>query len=162
MKADISWLLMVLDKRELSIERCYDKYLFFIGFGSMLLTIWQLVNMLVNIFYIYKKNMYNFPCTFQCKLVTIDDLELCASCGRTRSEIINWRDMDSIDKQNVFRISNERLLRKLAKIWVREIERKTPPPPPERPCCKLTTIVHFVARNVVSAQHCFLIDVWDI
>ena len=30
------------------------------------------------------------PCTFQCKLVTIDDLELCASCGRTRSEIVNW------------------------------------------------------------------------
>ena len=72
--------------------------------------------MLVNIFYIYKKDMYNSPCTFQCKLVTIDDLELCASCGRTRSEIINWRDMDPIDKENVFRISNERLLRKLAKI----------------------------------------------
>ena len=56
------------------------------------------------------------PCTFQCKLVTIDDLELCASCGRTRSEIINWTKLDPIDKQNVFRISNERLLRKLAKI----------------------------------------------
>ena len=61
-------------------------------------------------------NFSDSPCTFQCKLVTIDDLELCASCGRTRSEIVNWRDMDDIDKENVFRISNERLLRKVGKI----------------------------------------------
>jgi predicted Fe-S protein YdhL (DUF1289 family) len=71
---------------------------------------------MLTLFYIYKKDMTDSPCTFQCKLVTIDDLELCASCGRTRSEIVNWRDMDDIDKENVFRISNERLLRKLAKI----------------------------------------------
>ena len=74
---------------------------------------------MLTLFYIYKKDMTeNFsdsPCTFQCKLVTIDDIELCASCGRTRSEIVNWNQLDPIDKKNVFRISNERLLKKLAK-----------------------------------------------
>ena len=56
------------------------------------------------------------PCTYQCKLVTIDDIELCASCGRTRSEIVNWSELDDIEKENVFRVSNERILRKLGKI----------------------------------------------
>lgn len=56
------------------------------------------------------------PCTFQCRLESVENVELCISCGRTREEIVNWKEMDSIDKANVFKISNERLLRKLAKI----------------------------------------------
>ena len=56
------------------------------------------------------------PCTFQCRLESIENEEMCISCGRLRDEIVNWRDMDTIDKQNVFKISNERLLRKLGKI----------------------------------------------
>jgi len=56
------------------------------------------------------------PCIYQCKLVTIDDIELCASCGRTRSEIVNWSELDDIEKENVFRVSNERILKKLGKI----------------------------------------------
>jgi predicted Fe-S protein YdhL (DUF1289 family) len=44
-----------------------------------------------------------------------NSLELCAACGRTRSEIVNWRDFDDKQKEVVFRMSNERLLEKLAK-----------------------------------------------
>ena len=61
-------------------------------------------------------NFSDSPCTFQCRLESIENEEICISCGRLRDEIVNRRDMDPIDKQNVFRISNERLLRKLAKI----------------------------------------------
>ena len=55
------------------------------------------------------------PCIYQCKLVMHNSLELCAACGRTRSEIVNWRDFDDKQKEVVFRMSNERLLEKLAK-----------------------------------------------
>lgn len=60
-------------------------------------------------------NFDNSPCTFQCRLESIDNQEICISCGRLRDEIIHWSDMDPIDKENVFRMSNERLLKKLAK-----------------------------------------------
>lgn len=56
------------------------------------------------------------PCTFQCRLESVDNQEMCISCGRLRDEIVNWSQLDSIDKENVFRISNERLLRKVGKI----------------------------------------------
>lgn len=61
-------------------------------------------------------NFSDSPCTYQCRLESIDNQDMCISCGRLRDEIVNWQDMDSIDKQNVFKISNERLLRKLGKI----------------------------------------------
>lgn len=60
-------------------------------------------------------NFDNSPCTFQCRLESIDNQEICISCGRLRDEIVYWSDMDPIDKENVFRMSNERLLKKLAK-----------------------------------------------
>ena len=56
------------------------------------------------------------PCISMCRLESIDNEDICISCGRTRDEIVNWRDMDDIDKQNVFKISNDGLLKKLAKI----------------------------------------------
>lgn len=61
-------------------------------------------------------NFNNSPCIFQCRLESIDNEEMCISCGRLREEIVNWSQLDSIDKENVFRISNERLLRKVGKI----------------------------------------------
>ena len=61
-------------------------------------------------------NFSDSPCTFQCRLESVDNQEMCISCGRLRDEIVNWSQLDSIDKENVFRISNERLLRKVGKI----------------------------------------------
>lgn len=55
------------------------------------------------------------PCISLCRLETYQDLELCAACGRTRSEIVNWKSFDDSQKEVVFRMSNERLLEKLAK-----------------------------------------------
>jgi len=54
------------------------------------------------------------PCIYQCHLIAIDSLELCAACGRTRSEIVNWRDFDDKQKEVVFKMSNQRLLDKLS------------------------------------------------
>jgi len=56
------------------------------------------------------------PCTYQCRLESIEDEEMCISCGRLRDEIVNWREYDDNQKQIVFQLSNNRLLRKLAKI----------------------------------------------
>ena len=56
------------------------------------------------------------PCTYQCRLESIEDEEMCISCGRLRNEIVNWREYDDNQKQIVFQLSNNRLLRKLAKI----------------------------------------------
>ena len=56
------------------------------------------------------------PCTYQCRLESIEDEEVCISCGRLRNEIVNWREYDDNQKQIVFQLSNNRLLRKLAKI----------------------------------------------
>jgi len=56
------------------------------------------------------------PCTYQCRLESIEDEEMCISCGRLRDEIVNWREYDNNQKQIVFQLSNNRLLRKLAKI----------------------------------------------
>jgi predicted Fe-S protein YdhL (DUF1289 family) len=56
------------------------------------------------------------PCTYQCRLESIEDEEICISCGRLRDEIVNWREYDDNQKQIVFQLSNNRLLRKLAKI----------------------------------------------
>ena len=56
------------------------------------------------------------PCTYQCRLESIKDEEMCISCGRLRDEIVNWREYDDNQKQIVFQLSNNRLLRKLAKI----------------------------------------------
>jgi len=56
------------------------------------------------------------PCTYQCRLESIEDEEMCISCGRLRDEIVNWREYDDNQKQIVFQLSNNRLLKKLAKI----------------------------------------------
>jgi len=56
------------------------------------------------------------PCTYQCRLESIEDEEMCISCGRLRDEIVNWREYNDNQKQIVFQLSNNRLLRKLAKI----------------------------------------------
>ena len=56
------------------------------------------------------------PCTYQCRLESIEDEEICISCGRLRDEIVNWREYNDNQKQIVFQLSNNRLLRKLAKI----------------------------------------------
>jgi len=56
------------------------------------------------------------PCTYQCRLESIEDEEMCISCGRLRNEIVNWREYDNNQKQIVFQLSNKRLLEKLAKI----------------------------------------------
>jgi len=56
------------------------------------------------------------PCTYQCRLESIEDEEMCISCGRLRDEIVNWKEYDDNKKQIVFQLSNNRLLRKLAKI----------------------------------------------
>jgi predicted Fe-S protein YdhL (DUF1289 family) len=56
------------------------------------------------------------PCTYQCRLESIEDEEMCISCGRLRNEIVNWREYDDNQKQIVFQLSNKRLLEKLAKI----------------------------------------------
>ena len=59
--------------------------------------------------------MQESPCIFQCRLESIDDIELCISCGRTRDEIVNWSEFDQVQKDIVFKLSNERMLKKLAK-----------------------------------------------
>ena len=56
------------------------------------------------------------PCTYQCRLESIEDEEMCISCGRLRDEIVNWREYDDNQKQIVFQLSNKRVLEKLAKI----------------------------------------------
>jgi predicted Fe-S protein YdhL (DUF1289 family) len=56
------------------------------------------------------------PCTYQCRLESIENEEMCISCGRLRDEIVNWREYDDNQKQIVFQLSNKRLLEKLAKI----------------------------------------------
>ena len=55
------------------------------------------------------------PCIFQCKLESIDNIEMCISCGRTRDEIVNWREFDQAQKDIVFKLSNQRMLEKLGK-----------------------------------------------
>ena len=53
------------------------------------------------------------PCVQKCAL----DIDLvCSGCGRHINEIDSWDDMSPTDKENVFRIANERLFKKLAKI----------------------------------------------
>ena len=59
--------------------------------------------------------MQESPCIFQCRLETIDNTELCIACGRTRSEIVNWSEFDQAQKDIVFKLSNERMLKKLGK-----------------------------------------------
>jgi len=77
--------------------------------------------------------MQESPCIFQCRLETIDseqmtilqtnnlldkdcnNTELCIACGRTRSEIVNWSEFDQAQRDIVFKLSNERMLKKLAK-----------------------------------------------
>ena len=56
------------------------------------------------------------PCIFQCRLESIDNIEMCISCGRTRDEIVNWSEFNQSQKETVFAISNKRLLKKLGKI----------------------------------------------
>lgn len=55
------------------------------------------------------------PCTYQCRLESIDNIEMCISCGRTRDEIVNWREFDQVQKDIVFALCNQRLLEKLGK-----------------------------------------------
>ena len=61
-------------------------------------------------------NFSDSPCLYQCRLESIDNIELCISCGRTRDEIVNWRDFDQAQRNTVFQLSNQRLLEKLGKI----------------------------------------------
>ena len=56
------------------------------------------------------------PCIFQCRLETVESVEMCISCGRTRDEIVNWSEFDRAQKDIVFKLSNERMLKKLGKI----------------------------------------------
>ena len=51
------------------------------------------------------------PCVNQCQL---DSDYVCKGCGRTLDEIDSWSTLDSTDKENVFRIANERLFRKFS------------------------------------------------
>jgi len=60
--------------------------------------------------------MQESPCTYQCRLESIDNIELCISCGRTRDEIVNWQEFDQVQKDIVFTLCNQRLLEKLGKI----------------------------------------------
>jgi len=46
----------------------------------------------------------------------LDNDSVCKGCGRTLHEIDTWSTLDSIDKENVFKIANERLFTKLSKI----------------------------------------------
>ena len=55
------------------------------------------------------------PCIYQCRLETINQIEMCIACGRTRAEIVNWKDFDEKQKEVVFVMSNQRILEKLAK-----------------------------------------------
>ena len=97
-----------------------DKYLFFIGFGSItpsyqhdMLTTCSIDIYITNV---HEDTMQESPCVFQCRLESIDNIELCISCGRTRDEIVNWRDFDQAQRNTVFQLSNQRLLGKLGKI----------------------------------------------
>lgn len=63
----------------------------------------------------HEDTMQESPCIFQCRLETIDNTELCIACGRTRSEIVNWSEFDQAQKDIVFKLSNERMLKKLGK-----------------------------------------------
>lgn len=38
---------------------------------------------------------------------------MCIACGRTRDEIVNWREFDDAQREVIFKISNERLMQKL-------------------------------------------------
>jgi len=71
------------------------------------------------------------PCIYQCQLITHDDIELCASCGRTRSEIVNWSELSDSKKREVCLISKVRL-EKVGKIWVRGICIQGVVPHPQR------------------------------
>jgi len=64
----------------------------------------------------HEDTMQESPCTYQCRLESIDNIELCISCGRTRDEIVNWREFDQVQKDIVFTLCNQRLLEKLGKI----------------------------------------------
>lgn len=55
------------------------------------------------------------PCTFQCRLVKNDTLELCASCGRTRQEIVNWTKYSLYKQKDIIETLPGRL-KNLAKI----------------------------------------------
>jgi len=97
-----------------------DKYLFFIGLGSItpsyqhdMLTACSIDIYITND---HEDTMQESPCTYQCRLESIDNIELCISCGRTRDEIVNWREFDQVQKDIVFKLSNMRLLEKLGKI----------------------------------------------
>ena len=65
---------------------------------------------------VHEDTMQESPCTYQCRLESIDNIELCISCGRTRDEIVNWREFDQVQKDIVFTLCNQRLLEKLGKI----------------------------------------------
>lgn len=97
-----------------------DKYLFFIGLGSItpsyqhdMLTACSIDIYITND---HEDTMQESPCTYQCRLESIDNTELCIACGRTRSEIVNWSEFNQSQKETVFAISNKRLLEKLGKI----------------------------------------------
>jgi len=64
----------------------------------------------------HEDTMQESPCTYQCRLESIDNIELCISCGRTRDEIVNWQEFDQVQKDIVFALCNQRLLEKLGKI----------------------------------------------
>lgn len=59
--------------------------------------------------------MIESPCTFQCRLVKNDTLELCASCGRTRQEIVNWTKYSLYKQKDIIETLPGRL-KNLAKI----------------------------------------------
>jgi|DEB0MinimDraft_3_1074331.scaffolds.fasta_scaffold90612_1 predicted Fe-S protein YdhL (DUF1289 family) len=65
---------------------------------------------------VHEDTMQESPCTYQCRLESIDNIELCISCGRTRDEIVNWQEFDQVQKDIVFTLCNQRLLEKLGKI----------------------------------------------
>ena len=73
------------------------------------------MHLLIYITHEHEDTMQESPCIFQCRLESIDDIELCISCGRTRDEIVNWSEFDQVQKDIVFKLSNERMLKKLAK-----------------------------------------------
>lgn len=64
----------------------------------------------------HEDTMQESPCIYQCRLESIDNIEMCISCGRTRDEIVNWSEFDQVQKDIVFKLSNERMLKKLGKI----------------------------------------------
>ena len=56
--------------------------------------------------------MVKSPCTGICKLINND--KLCISCGRSIEEIVNWRNYNNKEKEEIIKkIHNQSILKNL-------------------------------------------------